>query len=94
MRSKLEELFMAHQGYCMGVLTNLYIPYRQVMAGRIDCNQAVEVANSIPKDTSRHQETCEMGWNWIGYATVTGGGLRNSLPGAPPAQGKKVLDQW
>ncbi len=61
------------------------------MAGRIDCNQAVEVANSIPKDTSRHHETCEMAWNWIGYATVTGGGLRNSLPGGTSRPGQKGI---
>jgi hypothetical protein len=60
LRGKLEELFMAYQSYCKLVFTNIYMPYRSVMTGEIDYNQALDLVISTPKDMSRHHETCEM----------------------------------
>ena len=60
LRTKLEELFMAYQGYCKLITTKLYMPFMQVMAGKIDDDQAVDLVISTPEDKSRHHETCEM----------------------------------
>jgi hypothetical protein len=60
LRSKLEELFMAYQGYCKLITTKVYMPFMQVMAGKINYNQALDLVISTPNDTPRHHETCEM----------------------------------
>jgi hypothetical protein len=51
---------MAYQGYCKLITTKVYMPFMQVMAGKIDYNQALDLVISPPIDTPRHHETCEM----------------------------------
>jgi hypothetical protein len=60
LRSKLEELFTAYQGYCKIIASSLYLPFIEVMAGRPDYNQALDLLNSIPNDTPRYHDACEM----------------------------------
>jgi hypothetical protein len=39
---------MAYQGYCKLITTKVYMPFMQVMAGKIDYNQTLDLVISPP----------------------------------------------
>jgi hypothetical protein len=43
LRGKLEELSMAYQAYCKLILTIRYLPYRDVITGNLEYNQALDL---------------------------------------------------